>query len=97
MLAAGSADALERAPNECPRDVDLVRRSRKGRGAVEVVARGKEPRNGGYPRERDPNLASAPRSRDADERERPALSVHRLQVHRRVGGRNLEREDELVG
>ena len=34
--------------------------------------------------------------RDADERERPALPVHRLQVDARVGGGHLELEDQLV-
>ena len=43
-----------------------------------------QPRDRRRARERDPRLAAAAHGRDADERERPALPLHRLQVDARV-------------
>ena len=47
-------------------------------------------------RERDPRLPADARGGDADERERPALPVHRLQVDARLDLGHVELEDQLA-
>ena len=88
--------AAQRPLDERTRDLDLVRRSGQRRRLVELLRRREEPRHGRDACERDPGLAADARRRDADERERPALPVHRLQVDARVGPRHVELEDQLV-
>src|SRR5262249_34571370 len=53
--SAALPDGAECAPDERPRYVDLVRRPRERRCALEVVAAAEKPRDGSYPGERDTN------------------------------------------
>ena len=67
------------------------------RRLLERRRRVEQPRHRGGAREREAGRVAAAHGRDADEGERPALPVHRLQVDARLGHRYLELEDQLVG
>ena len=90
-------DARPRAADERAGDLDLVRRSGKRRGVVETVCGVEQPRDRRHARRARAHLAAESRRGDADERERPALPVHRLQVGARVRLRHVELEDQLAG
>src|SRR5207247_193121 len=90
------SDAVEGAPHERPRDVDLPGGTRKRRCGVECGGAAQEPRNRCYPGEGKPNLPADPGRRDADLGEGPPLPVHRLEVGARLHRGQLELEDHFA-
>src|SRR5262249_57446759 len=87
-------DGRPSALDERPRDLDLVRGA--GKRCRVVDRRREQPRDRRDTGERDRRLRTAAGGGDADERERPALAVHRLQVRRGVGRGHVEVEDHLA-
>jgi hypothetical protein len=102
LLARGGRARIRRPPplarrergagplHERLRELDLVCRLRQRRRRVEVALQ--QPRDRCDAGERD----SLRRRGDADERERPPLPVHRLQVDRPRRGGNVDLEDQLA-
>ncbi len=83
-----------RALDERCRDLDLVGVPRERCCAVELAV--EQPRHGGDAGKREARRGPAPHRRNPDERERPALALHRLQVDGRVAVRHLDGEHELT-
>ena len=71
----------------------------RGSGVAESRSSTREIRHGigATPGERDARLAADLRHGDADLRERPALSVHRLEVDALWSVRQLDLEDQFAG
>src|SRR3954447_4211541 len=90
-------DGFERPPEQRTGEVDLEGRPRKWRRALELVRRGEQPWDRRDARQGQPRLAAEPRGGDADEGEREARAVHRLQVDARLRPRHVELEDQLAG
>src|SRR4051794_40745323 len=90
-ILSGELSALQlrsRTADERVEDRRLVGGAGQRRRAVEGA-----PRDGCHAREAEAHVVREARGRDADERERPSPTVHRLQVDGRVGLRNVELED----